>query len=176
MKRNFENDRKFGEAGEQKFCERQRGWQRAETKNASFDVVSKTTTAEIKSEKYVTRFVPGQTTTQNICVEVENRRTKKPSGLFHPELQATYWVHRFLCGAEFVFFTKDLREFVESKIKENPAAFRVHYENNAKNYLVPQAAVKHLRLVRIDVGNVATRWVYPSTVNAMTAEIKSKKL
>lgn len=152
---NWKTDLKYGERREGEFCERQRGWQRAETKNASYDLISADgVTAEIKSERYVTNKKLDGTYTENICVEFFNTKQNQPSGLFSEQLTATYWIHFFECGREVVFYASELREFIH----ETKTNYRVHHENNAANYLVPALAVKHLFLVKLEMAS-ETKWV-----------------
>lgn len=152
---NWKNDLEFGEAGEKRFCERYRGWQRAETKNSSYDLKSGVVTVELKTERYVTAVSfdnLDKPSTRKLCIEFHNTSSDKHSGLFVS--QATYWIHQFECGSTYVYRTEDLKNYVEA----NATSFRIHNESNASNYLVPISAVRHLELEEIQIGNTV-RWV-----------------
>jgi len=170
MSADFKKDLDFGEKREQEFCERQRGWQRAETKNSSFDLISNGATAEIKSEKYVTSKESPGTVTKNACVEFQNTKQNKPSGLFAEDLSSVYWIHQFNDDFEAVFYTKELRKFIE----ETKSNYRVHYEANSASYIVPASAVKHLRLVKIEFNGV-TKWISKDLASQIESEIEAMK-
>lgn len=164
MSQHWKQDLEFGEQGEKRFCERYRGWQRAETRNSSYDLKSGVVTVELKTERYVVDVGfenLDKPSTNNLCIEFQNTNLDKPSGLFVS--QATFWIHQFECGSTFVYRTEDLKKYIET----NASVFRVHQESNASNYLVPISSVRHLELEEVRIGD-NVRWV--------SRELKSKIL